>query len=157
METTREAAQQKVHDNTVSTLNELLEKSYDAEKGYKQAIENSHSPKLKNFFQERAAQRSQFATELHEALHQLNAEPTTKGSTAGTFHRAWMDLKASVFGDNEESVLEECIRGEKASLDEYKDALDGDTLLADVVPVVQNQMAQIKSTLDTVEKLEDLN
>lgn len=157
METTREAAHQKVHDHTVKELNQLLEKSYDAEKGYKNAIEKVESPRLKKFFQERALDRSRFATEIHNELHKLNEEPTTKGSTAGAFHRTWMDIKTAWSSDHEETILEECIRGEKASVKEYKEALKGETMLAEVIPTVKGQLSHIESTLQTVQKLEDLS
>ncbi len=157
METTREGAHKKLHDNTVSQLNQLLEKSYDAEKGYKNAIENVESARLKTFFQERAAERSHFATELHDELHKLNEEPKTKGSVAGAIHRTWMDIKTSWTKENEENILEECIRGEKASVEEYKEVLKGETLLTEVVPIIKGQLSRIESTLNTVKKLEDLN
>ncbi|SCY20013.1 conserved hypothetical protein [Nonlabens sp. Hel1_33_55] len=156
METTREAAHQKVHDTTVKQLNQLLEKSYDAEKGYKKAIEDTDSVRLKTFFQERAALRSRFATEIHNELHKLNEEPTTKGSAAGAIHRTWMDVKSAFTSENEEAILEECIRGEKASVEDYEEALKNDTLLAEVRPVIEQQLGAIKETLNTVKKLEDI-
>lgn len=156
METTREAAHKKIHDTTVNQLNQLLEKSYDAEKGYKKAIENTDSTRLKTFFQERASMRSQFATEIHNELHKLNEEPTTKGSAAGSAHRTWMDIKNAFTSDNEEAILEECIRGEKASVEDYKEALKTDTLLTEVKSVIENQLKMIENTLNTVKKLEDI-
>ncbi|AZQ44877.1 ferritin-like domain-containing protein [Nonlabens ponticola] len=156
MKTTREEAHELIHDTTVSKLNELLEKSYDAEKGFKHAIEKVDNDRLKEYFKQRAAQRSHFATELHQQLHQLNEEPSTTGSTAGDLHRSWMDIKAAFSSDNEESILEECIRGEKASVDEYKEILKSETLLAEVVPILENQWKQVENSLSTVKKLEDL-
>lgn len=156
METTREQAHQVIHDTTVNQLNQLLEKSYDAEKGYKKAIEDTDSVRLKTFFQERAAMRSQFATELHNELHKLNAEPKTTGSTAGAVHRTWMDIKSAFTSENEEAILEECIRGEKASVEDYQNALQEQTLLTEVTPVIKRQLDMIQETLNTVEKLEDI-
>ncbi|KQC33008.1 hypothetical protein AAU57_06500 [Nonlabens sp. YIK11] len=156
METTREAAHQKVHDTTVTQLNQLLEKSYDAEKGYKKAIEDTDSARLKTFFQERAAMRSQFATEIHNELHRLNEEPTTQGSAAGAVHRAWMDIKSAFTSENEEAILEECIRGEKASVSDYKEALEKNDLLSEVKPILEKQLGMIENTLNTVKKLEDI-
>ena len=43
-------------------LNELLEKNYDAEKGYKKAAEIVDSPKLKSFFEEQAQNRYDFVS-----------------------------------------------------------------------------------------------
>lgn len=156
METTREAAHQQVHDITVNQLNQLLEKSYDAEKGYKKAIEDTDSTRLKTFFQERAATRSQFATEIHNELHKLNVEPKTTGSVTGKVHRAWMDFKNTLTSKNEEAILEECIRGEKASIQDYKEVLGQNALLTEVTPVIEKQLLSIQNTLNTVKKLEDI-
>ncbi len=156
METTREAAHKDLHDKTVHQLNQLLEKSYDAEKGYKQAIKETESTRLQRFFQDRAAVRSQFATELHDALHSLNEEPTTTGSTTAALHRTWMDVKTKFTSDNEEAILEECIRGEKASLEDYKEALKAETILTEVKPIIEKQMLSIEQTLNTVKRLEDI-
>ena len=156
METTREAAHQKVHDTTVKQLNQLLEKSYDAEKGYKKAIEDTDSTRLKSFFQDRAALRSRFATEIHNALSNLNEEPTTKGSAAAAVHRTWMDIKSAFTSENEEAILEECLRGEKSSAEDYEEALKDDTLLAEVRPMIKKQLTEIQKTINTVKKLEDI-
>ena len=45
-------------------LNELLEKNYDAEKGYKKAAENVENTKLKQFFNEQAQKRYDFGHEI---------------------------------------------------------------------------------------------
>lgn len=39
-----------------------------------------------------------------------------EGSFTGTMHRVWMDVKALFSADNDESMLEEAIRGEKRLL-----------------------------------------
>lgn len=41
-------------------LNELLERTYDAEKGFKQAAENVKNPVIKEFFEKRSKQRYEF-------------------------------------------------------------------------------------------------
>ncbi len=156
MKTTREAAHKDLHDSTVNQLNQLLEKSYDAEKGYKKAIEDTDSVRLQRFFKDRAATRSQFATELHDALHSLNVEPKNSGSTTAAIHRTWMDIKSKFTSDNEEAILEECIRGEKASVEDYKQALNADHLLTEVKPIIERQLKAIEHSLNTVKKLEDL-
>ena len=49
-------------------LNELLEKNYDAEKGYLNAAENVDSVRLKIFFKNRASERSQFCKRFKNYL-----------------------------------------------------------------------------------------
>ncbi len=80
-------------------LNELLEKNYDAEKGYIDATKNVESNNLKMFFKRRATERSEFAKELRTEILQYGEIPTNSGSFKGALHRNWMNLK-STFASN---------------------------------------------------------
>ena len=104
-------------------LNELLVKNYDAEKGYINAINNVEGKNLKMFFKRRASERSEFAKELRTEILQYGEIPEDSGSFKGAMHRNWMTLKSTFSSNNEEAILEEAIRGEQASLEEYKDML----------------------------------
>jgi len=77
----------------VDALQNLLQKTYDAEAGYKQVMTKAENEPLKNWLQIRAARRSQFANELDAHIRNFNAEPVAKGSTLGIVHRDWIDGK----------------------------------------------------------------
>lgn len=156
MKTTREEAREKSHDELVDNLQELLEKNYDAEKGFKNALENSENPHLKNFFKSMALQKNKFATELDHLIRTLNAKPIEKGSTSGKLHRTWMDLKTALSSNKDESVLEECIRGEKASEEEYEDKLKDNLFPPEVNQVLNRHLNEIRNTIAEVKTLEDL-
>ncbi|MEH6406467.1 MAG: PA2169 family four-helix-bundle protein [Leeuwenhoekiella sp.] len=157
MKTTLEEAKERSHDEIVSDLRELLEKNYDAEKGFKKAIEDAKHENLKTYLKKQAAQRNHFATEIDKILHNLNAHTEETGSTAGTLHRAWIDIKTALSGHSDESILEECIRGEKASVKEYENKLNKDNhFKPEIAAVLQKQLTEIKTTLSTVKSLENL-
>lgn len=156
METTREKANEKKHDELVDNLQALLEKNYDAEKGFKTAMADAKSLGLKNYLQSQSAMRGRFATELDQQIRSLNATPKESGSALGTMHRAWIDLKASVSGHTDEAVLEECIRGEKASVKEYEEKLEKNNFPPQIAGVLNNQLSEITNTLSRVRTLEDL-
>ncbi|EAS19395.1 PA2169 family four-helix-bundle protein [Nonlabens mediterrranea] len=156
METTREEAHRKSHDATVNALNALLEKNYDAEQGYKNALTDVDNSRLKSYFQTQAAKRSQYVNELDASLRLLNATPVEKGSATAAAHRTWMDFKTAFTGKNEEAILEECIRGDKAAVSEYKDVLENQEYLHEYKDVVRNQLNGIENTLNTIQKLEDI-
>ena len=63
-------------------------------------------------------------TELDKAIRDLNETPINKGTAAASIHRTWMDIKSAIVGKSDESVLEECIRGDKAAVEEYKSVLE---------------------------------
>jgi uncharacterized protein (TIGR02284 family) len=156
MESTREEAKNLAHDETVAALNQLLEKNYDAEQGYKNALVDAKNPSLKSYFTRQAANRSQYVNELDKAIRDLNADPIEKGSTTGSLHRTWMDIKTAIVGKDDEAVLEECIRGDKAAVEEYKEVLNNQEYLHGAADVVRNQLNGILNTLDTIKKLEDI-
>lgn len=156
MKTSLEKANQEKHKDTVNVLQGILEKNYDAEKGYKKAMLDAKTPALKNFLQKQAAQRSHFATAIDKELRDLDETPIESGSLTGTLHRAWIDIKSSVAGNDDEAVLEEVIRGEKASVDEYQDVLKNNVLAPQINNVLQSQLNDIQGTLNRVKTLEDI-
>lgn len=111
----------KYSEEISNKLNELLIKNYDAEKGYLNAIDNVDSDRLKMFFKRRASERSEFAKELRTEILQYGEVPEDSGSFKATMHRNWMTLKATFSSKDEEAILEEAIKGEKASLEVYYD------------------------------------
>jgi len=155
MKTTKEKADQDIHDNLVNNLQELLEKNYDAEKGFTKAMKDAQNNNLKEYFKFQAAQRSQFANELTDEIRNLNETPKESGSTTGTLHRTWIDIKSSLSGDKDESVLEECIRGEKASVKEYEKRLKENRFPSQIEGTLNNQKSRIQNTLNKVKTLED--
>ena len=156
MKTTKEKADKEIHDNIVNNLQGLLEKNYDAEKGFKKAMENAESPNLKRFLQKQAAQRSRFSNELTHEILNLNEEPKESGSFTGDLHRTWINIKTAVSGNEDEAVLEECIRGEKASADEYNEKLEKENFPPQIASLLQKQAGEINQTLSKVKRLEDL-
>jgi uncharacterized protein (TIGR02284 family) len=138
-------------------LNALLEKTYDAEKGFKKAAENVENPALKNYFQTKAQQRYDFGHELKSEIKSFGQEVDKGGSLTGTAHRAWMDVKAVFSTEDAESMLEEAIRGEKSSLDEYQDVLNETNLPSTTQNILATQKSKIESGLSTIKTLEDLS
>ncbi|WP_372753116.1 PA2169 family four-helix-bundle protein [Mariniflexile sp.] len=146
----------KVNKEIVDVLQELLQKNYDAEAGYKQIMQKAEDGLLKNWLQVKAKQRSQFANELDGLIRQLNATPATDGTVLGSMHRAWIDVKTTLSANTDEAILEECIRGEKASVEEYEKQLSKVSNYSDINMLIYQQMVSIKTALNTVKKLEDL-
>lgn len=156
MKTTLEEAGEIRHNEIENDLQGLLEKNYDAEEGFKKAIEKTDNPDLKEYFKVQAVLRNRFATEISHEMHELNIKPKEKGSTTGTLHRTWMDIKAMFSSDDDESVLEECIRGEKESAEEYEKVLQHLSTPLQVENILKSQLDEIRATLATVKTLEDI-
>jgi uncharacterized protein (TIGR02284 family) len=67
-----------------------------------------------------------------------------------------MDFKSSIAGNNDEAVLEECIRGEKASEKEYKNCLEENHFPPQVENMLNKHLNEIQTTLSQVKTLENL-
>ena len=137
-------------------LNELLVKNYDAEKRYLNASENVDSATLKIFFKRRATERSEFAKELRTEILQYGEIPEGSGSFKGTVHRNWMSLKSLFSSNDEEAILEEAIRGEKASLEEYDTILKNRTLPPTIDAMLFRHRNAIQSAINTEKVHEEL-
>lgn len=149
----------KTSEEISKKTNGLIEKNNDAYKGFKKAAENAESSNLKSYLIEQAGVRRDFAAELSDALKSFNPEfdPDTDGSITGSLHRTWIDIKTALSGDEDESILEECIRGDKASVDEYEEFLENYSIASqEIASTIQKQLQKIRTTLDRVSRLEDL-
>ncbi len=137
-----------------SMLNELLEKNYDAEKGYKLAADKVKNKNLQAFFAERAQERYDFGHELKSEIRNFGENPDKGSSLAGDAHRSWMNLKASLSNDKDEVVLEEAIRGEKAAVEEYEKVLRNSEIPASTGNILMKQKNAIVAALNEVKTLE---
>lgn len=144
-------------ENVSEKLNDLLEKTYDAEKGFKTAAENVKNKALQNYFTQKSKERYDFGHELKAEIKVLGENVDKGGSLTGSAHRTWMDIKAFITIDNEETMLEEAIRGEKAAIDEYEEVIKNESIPQSTRTVLLAQKNQIESGLNKIKTLEELN
>ncbi|HLM61998.1 MAG TPA: PA2169 family four-helix-bundle protein, partial [Pyrinomonadaceae bacterium] len=64
-------------DNTISTLNNLIETCKDGQEGFKQAAEAIERSDVKSVFYEFGQQRAQFAGELQALVRDLGGDAET--------------------------------------------------------------------------------
>jgi uncharacterized protein (TIGR02284 family) len=141
-------------DKIGNKLNDLLTKNYDAEAGYKLAIEKVKSTKMKDFFEIQQKERYNFGHELKTEMKTWGQEPDKGTSLKGDAHRAWMNIKATFTRDNEEAILEEAIRGEKTAVKEYEEIISDTTLPPSTKNILTNHRDRIQKTLNTIDLME---
>ena len=146
----------KYSEKISNKLNELLVKNYDAEKGYLNAIDNVDNSNLKMFFKRRASERSEFAKDLRTEILRYGELPENDGSFKGAMHRNWMTLKAKLSSNNEEAILEETIKGEEASLEEYNEILKENVLPPTIDSLLTKQKSAIQAAINTEKVHEEL-
>lgn len=140
------------NEKTISVLNDLIETCRDGETGFHNAAEHAERPELKQLFNSLASQRGSFVNELEVHVSGLGGKPAQQGHVAAVAHRGWMDLKAAVVPTSDKAILEECERGEDYAKKAYTDALK-EPLLADVMPIVAKQAAEVRAAHDQVRDL----
>lgn len=144
---------QESNKKAVSALNELIEKNYDAEKGYKEAVTDVKNHELKDFFTKSVQQRYEFGHELKAEIEKLGGTPDKGSSVTGTLHRIWINLKSIVTGHDVEAVINECERGEEAAIADYEKALKVEEVPAEAKTVIHKHLSLIRSSLDHLEEL----
>jgi uncharacterized protein (TIGR02284 family) len=136
-------------------LNELLIKNYDAEQGYIKAMHNVENDRLKSFFTERSEDRGRFASQIRTQILLFGETPKESGSFTGTMHRNWMDFKTLFTSNDEKVILEEILRGEKASLEDYNEIISETDIPENIKTVLVSHRNSIKNVINNVPKLEE--
>jgi uncharacterized protein (TIGR02284 family) len=146
MNTTKEQA---------AKLNELLEKNYDSEIGFKKAAEDVRNDKLKQFFEVKAKERYDFGHELKTEIRNLGESPDKGASVKGKAHHMWMDLKSALSSDKEEEILEEVVRGERVAVEDYNEIIKDDGFPPSTANLLIKQRNAIERTFKQVKDLEE--
>ena len=137
-------------------LKDVITKNEDAVKGFEKAAKNAKELGIQSYFKKRARKRKNFITTLRNVTPALNLGDTEiEGSTAGAVHRTWMDVKAFFSGDNDESMLEEAVRGDKAAIDEYNEVLAETHVPQRIKEIIREQKDEIQNDLETSKILEN--
>jgi len=143
-------------DKIISTLNGLIQTCKDGQNGFRSASDSIQNEELKQLFTTYANQRATFAAELQAEVRRQGGDPEKGGSITGTLHRGWMQLKSTLLGQSESSILAECDRGEEAALKNYEAAthevmpLEIQTLLAQQYKEIKDAHTRIHSRLEAV-------
>ena len=141
------------NDDTISTLNNLIETCKDGQDGFRSAAGGVRNAELKTLFHAYSQQRAQFAAELQGEVRRLGGDPEKTGSTAAALHRGWIDIKGAVTGEDEGAIVSECERGEDSAVRNYEEALRED-LPSDVRTIIERQFRQVKEAHDRIRSLE---
>lgn len=114
---------------------------------------------LRSYLRIQADKRKLFATQLLAEQKELNLTSRSfeKGSLEGKIHRGWMSFRSDLSFENDDAILEECIRGDKQCIKEYKEVWnDHKNIPSNLTATLSEQVAQIEQTLNTIKSLEDL-
>lgn len=104
-------------------LRNLINSLHDSQKGFADIGEHLQDDQLKRYFLAESLKRANFRGELENELHRHGvADVNETGTTSGTVHRVWGDLKAKL-GGGDHALLETAEQGEDVAKAAYADAL----------------------------------
>ena len=141
-------------EQTIETLNDLLENARDGELGFREAAEHTKTPRLGAIFGRRAETCRKAAAELQEQIERLGAKPDEGGTVTGAAHRVWVHIRGLFGGASDETMLNECERGEDAAVARYRKALK-QNLPHDIHAMVQRQFEGVQRNHDMIKALRD--
>jgi uncharacterized protein (TIGR02284 family) len=141
-------------EQKVETLNDLLENARDGAEGFREAAEHAKSESLKQLFRRRAQTCTQAASQLQDRLQQLGGKVEEGGTLSGAAHRVWTHIRGLFGGASDETMLNECERGEDASMARYRKALKAN-LPHDLHAMVLRQFEEVQRNHDMIRTLRD--
>ena len=139
-------------NETIKALNYLIGTCIDGENGYREAADEATSSDLKTRLMRLGQQRAQFRGELEQEVLRLGGDPKESGSAGAALHRTWLNVRDAITGKDDEAILKESQRGEKAALDNYDDVLGRD-ISADLRETIARQQGQIQQAYSELENL----
>jgi len=105
-------------------VKEVINVLEDGQKGFADIGEHLKDETLKRYFLAESLKRAAFRGELENELHRHGVKDVhEEGTTSGTLHRTWGDIKAKLFGSDDHSLLATAEQGEDQAKKVYKDAL----------------------------------
>ena len=141
-------------DRAIDVLEHLIERCRDGHNGFREAAEKVKRTDLKTWFNEVSLERGRFAEELQNELVRLGKhDKRVKGTTEAALHRAWLDTKAAL-GGNDHTVLDWLEHGEDFAKDAYQKAMTSD-LPENIALIVRRQSASVQQVHDKVKSLRD--
>jgi uncharacterized protein (TIGR02284 family) len=142
-----------LRDETVSSLQNLIQYNLDSRDGFRHAAENVKEIAVANMFVQLAEERDRQAHELQSLVNNNGEAPAREGSYAAAAHRTWMDIRKAL-GGGLSAVLSEAERGEDYIKGAYESALK-DQAGSAVNDVLQRQYASVKAAHDRVRDMRD--
>lgn len=136
-----------------TVLKTLADTLADSVNGYRDAAQHVDGEEFRQMFTELADERSQVLSDLQSEVTRLGGSADRAGSTLGALHQRWLDFKAGITGRDDKAVINEVERGEDYLKSKFETAMDGDTLDANIRPIVERAYGSVRKGHDRVSNL----
>ena len=131
----------------------IARKSLESIKGYELAIEKVQSDDLRTYFEDKKRKRNQFLTNL-ELLSQIHIDRTIGDSFASSLYRSWIDFKTFFWGNEEEVMITESLKGDQSTLWRYDQLLAFNSFPSkEIDSLLSNQRDELVKEIDQLRNL----
>jgi uncharacterized protein (TIGR02284 family) len=144
-------------NNDVTVLNSLIKTLNDSIQGYQESAKDIGNQRFATLFQERAQERQQVVTELQAAVARMGGDPDAGGSLLGAAHHAFVNLKSTITGKDDDAVLAEVQRGEEYLRDKFDTAIAEGGLSPTARDVVQEAAQSVRQGADQIRQFNAAN
>lgn len=138
----------------ISDLKDLLSILNDGKEGYETASETTNKIELKGVFLKYAAQRALYASEMEEHITLHGGTPDNEsGGVLGALHRTWIDIKQTLTGKADKSILDAVVTGETTALQKYNGYIANYSDHADHIDLLRRQRDGIQDAIQEMHSL----
>jgi len=141
------------NEKVANKLNELLQKTFYSEKGFKKAAHYAKNEELKVFFKNGAKQRKEFGNKLKYEIKSFHATAEDMGSLVGSGHLLWMDAKLLLSSNEKMTLLKSIIKEEHSIVLKYKNVINKLKLPFETKNILMAQKNQLEIDIS---KLSDI-
>ena len=144
-----------VDSDTKKIIDNLIQTCKDSESDFRVAVQNVRDQELGRFLEKYARKYEQFGRALQNQAQRLDGEPQPGGSVTVGLKRGWLNIKAAMTIEEENTdlvVLAAIANSEAATLKIYREALDKD-LPGELRSIVEHQSAEIEKMYDHISRI----
>jgi len=140
-----------------SSLQELIYRLQDAEKGYKEIRLASSNTIVNKWLDRYASERHNMHRALEEEIINLGGDPEVDTTILGAIHRMFIDIKINTTSPENEftAIVNEIERGSTTLLNDYQKVLSEVEMPPKLVNILNDQKQLIKNELGALTNLRD--
>lgn len=145
-------------EQSIDVLNALIVINNDRIEGYMKASKETEDSDLKSLFAQFENTSQKCKGELVREVQRLGGEPAEGTKTTGKIYRVWMDVKATLTGNDRKAILNSCEYGEDVAIEAYEDALNNEVenISIEQQTMLRSQLQLIRADHDKVKSLRDV-
>ena len=140
-------------DYDIKTLNSLIATTLDSVDGYTEAAKDIENQRYGTMFVARAKERRQVVSDLQGEVRRLGGNPEDDGTVLAGAHRMFLDLKATVTGQDDKAIINEVERGEDHIKAKFDDAVVDNDLSPETRDAIQKANQSVQQGHDQMRDL----